>query len=105
MGPKISVDSATMMNKGLEVIEAHFLFDVPYSGIDVIVHPQSVVHSMVEFVDGSIKAHLGVPAMHLPIVIALSYPHPLGAVGPPPGPALPSPPSFQTPARDRHPAR
>src|SRR6202011_4854097 len=71
MGPKISVDSATMMNKGLEVIEAHFLFDVPYTAIDVIIHPQSVVHSMVEFVDGSIKAQLGVPDMHLPIAIAL----------------------------------
>jgi 1-deoxy-D-xylulose-5-phosphate reductoisomerase len=74
MGPKISVDSATMMNKGLEVIEAHFLFDVPYGAIDVIVHPQSVVHSMVEFVDGSVKAQLGVPDMHLPIAIALSFP-------------------------------
>src|SRR5437667_1071686 len=82
MGPKISVDSATMMNKGLEVIEAHFLFDVPYSGIDVIVHPQSVVHSMVEFVDGSIKAQLGVPDMHQPIPIALSYPDGLEAVAP-----------------------
>src|SRR6202171_2934742 len=74
MGPKISVDSATIMNKGLEVIEAHFLFDFPYTAIDVIIHPQSVVHSMVEFVDGSIKAQLGVPDMHLPIAIALSFP-------------------------------
>jgi 1-deoxy-D-xylulose-5-phosphate reductoisomerase len=82
MGPKISVDSATMMNKGLEVIEAHFLFDVPYSDIDVIVHPQSVVHSMVEFVDGSIKAQLGVPDMHLPIAIALSFPERLEGVAP-----------------------
>jgi 1-deoxy-D-xylulose-5-phosphate reductoisomerase len=80
MGPKITVDSATMMNKGLEVIEAHFLFDVPYAGIDVIVHPQSVVHSMVEFVDGSIKAQLGVPDMHLPIAIALSFPDRLDGV-------------------------
>ncbi len=74
MGPKITVDSATMMNKGLEVLEAHFLFDIAYEDIDVVVHPQSVVHSMVEFTDGSVKAQLGVPDMHLPIAIALSYP-------------------------------
>jgi 1-deoxy-D-xylulose-5-phosphate reductoisomerase len=80
MGPKITVDSATMMNKGLEVIEAHFLFDVAYAAIDVLVHPQSVVHSMVEFVDGSIKAQLGVPDMHLPIAIALGYPERLAQV-------------------------
>src|SRR5256714_9420876 len=84
MGPKITVDSATMMNKGLEIIEAHFLFDVPYGGIDVVVHPQSVVHSMVEFVDGSIKAQLGVPDMHLPIAIALSFPDRLDGVTPAP---------------------
>src|SRR5256885_1684584 len=75
---------APMMNQGLGVIEAHFPFDVPYSGIDVIVPPQSVVHSMVEFVDGSIKAQLGVPDMHLPIAIALSYPDRLEGVAPPP---------------------
>src|SRR5437588_1915090 len=80
MGPKITVDSATMMNKGLEVIEAHFLFDVPYEAIDVIVHPQSVVHSMVEFVDGSIKAQLGIPDMHLPIAVALGFPARLDGV-------------------------
>ena len=74
MGPKITVDSATMMNKGLEIIEAHFLFDVPYAAIDVVVHPESVVHSMVEFVDGSIKAQLAQPDMHLPIAIALGFP-------------------------------
>ena len=84
MGPKITVDSATMMNKGLEVIEAHFLFDVAYTAIDVIVHPQSVVHSLVEFVDGSIKAQLGVPDMHLPIAIALSFPDRLDGVTPAP---------------------
>jgi 1-deoxy-D-xylulose-5-phosphate reductoisomerase len=83
MGPKITVDSATMMNKGLEIIEAHFLFEVPYPAIDVVVHPESVVHSMVEFVDGSIKAQLGRPDMHLPIAIALSYPDRLQAVTPP----------------------
>lgn len=72
MGAKITVDSATMMNKGLEVIEAHFLFDVPPDSIDVVIHPQSVIHSMVEFVDGSIKAQLGSPDMKLPILYALT---------------------------------
>ena len=80
MGPKITIDSATMMNKGLEVIEAHFLFDVPYADIDVIVHPESVVHSMVEFVDGSVKAQLGVPDMHLPISVALGFPERLEGI-------------------------
>src|SRR5207245_5348406 len=80
MGPKITVDSATMMNKGLEVIEAHFLFDVPYGAIDVVVHPQSVVRSMVEFVDGRLKAQLGVPDMHLPIAVALGFPERLEGV-------------------------
>ena len=80
MGPKITIDSATMMNKGLEVIEAHFLFDVPYAAIDVIVHPESVVHSMVEFVDGSVKAQLGVPDMHLPISVALGFPERLEGI-------------------------
>src|SRR5205814_9294186 len=74
MGPKITIDSATMMNKGLEVIEAHFLFDVPYADIDVIVHPQRVVHPMVEFVDASVKAHLGAPHMHRPIAVDRGFP-------------------------------
>jgi len=74
MGPKISVDSATLMNKGLEVIEAHWLFDVPNQRIQVLVHPECVVHSMVEFVDGSVKAQLGSPDMALPIQYALTYP-------------------------------
>ena len=74
MGPKITVDSATLMNKGLEVIEAHWLFSVPAEAISVTVHPQSVVHSMVEFVDGSILAQLGVPDMRAPISFALNYP-------------------------------
>jgi 1-deoxy-D-xylulose-5-phosphate reductoisomerase len=74
MGPKITVDSATMMNKGLEVIEAHHLFRIPLDQIDVCIHPQSVVHSMVEFVDGSLKAQLGRPDMRLPIAVALCYP-------------------------------
>lgn len=74
MGSKITVDSATMMNKGLEVIEAHWLFDVPLDRIEVVVHPECVVHSMVEFTDGSVKAQLGVPDMALPIQYALTYP-------------------------------
>lgn len=77
MGPKITIDSATMMNKGLEVIEAHFLFDVPYDKIEVVVHPQSLVHSMVQFTDGSILAHLGMPDMRVPIQYALTYPEKL----------------------------
>ena len=74
MGPKITVDSSTLMNKGLEVIEAHELYGTPYDQIDVVVHPQSVVHSMVEFVDGSTIAQLSMPTMHLPIGYALGYP-------------------------------
>jgi len=74
MGNKITIDSATMMNKGLEVIEAHWLFNLPAEKIDVLVHPQSIIHSMVEFVDGSIKAQLGVPDMKIPIQYALTYP-------------------------------
>ena len=78
MGPKITIDSATLMNKGLEVIEARWLFDVAPDRIDVLVHPQSIVHSMVEFVDGSIIAQLGVTDMRLPIQYALSYPGTMG---------------------------
>ena len=74
MGNKVTIDSATMMNKGLEVIEAHWLFNLPKSKIDVVVHPQSIVHSMVEFVDGNIKAQLSLPDMKLPIQYALTYP-------------------------------
>src|SRR5439155_2085175 len=74
MGRKITIDSATLMNKGLEVIEAHWLFGVCADQIDVIIHPQSVVHSMVELTDGSIIAQLGVTDMRLPIQYALSYP-------------------------------
>ncbi|MBR5147970.1 MAG: 1-deoxy-D-xylulose-5-phosphate reductoisomerase [Bacteroidaceae bacterium] len=75
MGAKITIDSATMMNKGFEVIEAKWLFDVTPSQIEVVVHPQSVVHSMVQFTDGSIKAQLGTPDMRLPIQYAFSYPY------------------------------
>ncbi|MDI6689046.1 MAG: 1-deoxy-D-xylulose-5-phosphate reductoisomerase [Actinomycetota bacterium] len=74
MGPKISIDSATLMNKGLETIEAHFLFGIDYNAIEVIIHPQSIIHSMVEFRDGSIKAHLGQTDMRIPIQYALSHP-------------------------------
>lgn len=74
MGKKITVDSATLMNKGLEVIEAHHLFDFNYDDIKVVIHPQSYVHSAVEFVDGSIIAQIGIPSMHIPIQYALTYP-------------------------------
>ena len=74
MGNKITIDSATMMNKGFEVIEAHWLFDFPYEKIDVVLHPQSVIHSMVEFTDGAVMAQLGTPDMRVPIQYALSYP-------------------------------
>ena len=75
MGKKITIDSATLMNKGLEVIEAHHLFNMPYDKIQVVVHPQSIVHSAVEYVDGSVIAQLGFPSMHIPIQYALTYPH------------------------------
>lgn len=74
MGSKITIDSATLANKALEVIEAHHLFGVPYDRIDVVVHPQSIIHSFVEFVDGSVLAQMGVPSMELPILYALTYP-------------------------------
>jgi 1-deoxy-D-xylulose-5-phosphate reductoisomerase len=74
MGPVVTINSATLVNKGLELIEAHLLFAVPYDRIDVVVHPQSVVHSMVEFVDGTVLAQLGVTDMRMPIQYALSYP-------------------------------
>ena len=74
MGKKITVDSSTLANKGLEVIEAHWLFNMPYEKIDVVVHPQSIIHSLVEFCDGSVIAQLGEPDMRLPIQYALSYP-------------------------------
>ena len=74
MGAKITIDSATLMNKGLEVIEAHWLYDVDYDRIDVVIHPQSLIHSLVEFVDGSMKAQLGLPDMRIPIQYAVTYP-------------------------------
>jgi 1-deoxy-D-xylulose-5-phosphate reductoisomerase len=83
MGPKISVDSATMMNKGLEVIEAHWLFGAPLESIQIVIHPQSVIHSMVEYLDGSVVAQLGAPDMRTPIACALAWPERIEAgVGP-----------------------
>ncbi|MBR3436331.1 MAG: 1-deoxy-D-xylulose-5-phosphate reductoisomerase [Lachnospiraceae bacterium] len=75
MGPKVTIDSSTLANKGLEVMEARWLFDVPYEKIEVVIHPESIVHSMVEFEDGAVKAQLGLPDMRTPIAYALSYPH------------------------------
>src|SRR5213593_3024247 len=83
MGPKVTVDSATLMNKGLEVIEAHHLYGIALERITVCIHPQSVVHSLVEFVDGSFKAQLGRPDMRLPIAVALAYPDRLPDAVPP----------------------
>ena len=74
MGKKITVDSATLMNKGLEIIEAHHLFNMPYEKIDVVIHPQSIVHSAIEYKDGSVIAQLGLPSMHIPIQYAITYP-------------------------------
>ena len=81
MGPKITIDSATLMNKGLEVLEARWLFGILYERIHVIVHPESIIHSMVEFVDGSLKMQASLPSMHLPILDALSYPFRLNTSG------------------------
>ena len=81
MGPKVTVDSATMMNKALEVIEAHWLFDMPVDKIEVLIHPESIVHSLVEFVDGSVIAQLGEPDMCLPIQYALTYPARVAGIG------------------------
>jgi len=83
MGPKVTIDSATLMNKGLEVIEAHHLFGIPLDQISVSIHPQSVVHSVVEFIDGSMKAQIGRPDMRLPIAVALGYPERLPDAVPP----------------------
>src|SRR5256886_3575631 len=83
MGPKVTIDSATLMNKGLELIEAHHLFGIPLDAISVCIHPQSVIHSLVEFIDGSLKAQLGRPDMRLPISVALAYPDRLPNAVPP----------------------
>ena len=81
MGAKITIDSASMMNKGLEVIEAHWLFNLPYDKIDVVLHRESVIHSMVEFHDSSVMAQLGTPDMRVPIQYALTYPDRLPLIG------------------------
>lgn len=105
MGRKITVDSATLANKALEVIEAHFLFGVPYDAIQVVVHPQSVVHSMVEFVDGSVVAQLGVPSMELPILYSLTHPERVTDTGVPVyDPVRHSPLTFEPVRADAFPA-
>ena len=82
MGARITIDSATLMNKGLEMIEAHWLFDVPYERIEVVVHPQSIVHALVRLRDGALLAHLGLPDMRVPIAYALAYPRARGVAAP-----------------------
>ncbi len=83
MGPVVSINSATLVNKGLEIIEAHYLFDIPYSKIEAVIHPQSIIHSMVEFHDGSVIAQASPPSMKLPIALALSWPdRTVGAIPP-----------------------
>ena len=105
MGRKITIDSATLANKALEVIEAHYLFDIPYDRIEVVVHPQSIVHSFVEFVDGSVLAQLGVPSMELPVLYALTYPDRVGDSGVPPfDPVEQSPLTFEPVRRQAFPA-
>ena len=103
MGKKITIDSATMMNKGLEVIEAYWLFNMQVSQIDIIVHPQSIIHSMIEFKDGSIKAQMGVPDMKVPIQYALTYPNHLEAPWERLDFAMLGDLSFQAPDFDRFP--
>jgi 1-deoxy-D-xylulose-5-phosphate reductoisomerase len=103
MGRKITIDSATLMNKGLEVIEAHWLFDVPADRIEVVIHPQSIVHSMVELIDGSIIAQLGVTDMRLPIQYACSYPERWDAALPSLDVARAGRLEFHAPAHDRFP--
>ena len=104
MGGKITIDSATLMNKGLEAIEARWLFDVPLERVDIVVHPQSVVHSFVEFTDGALLAQLGLPDMRLPIQIALTHPAKLDADLPRLNPAQMGPLTFEPPDETRFPA-
>ena len=103
MGERITIDSATLANKGLEVIEAHHLFGVDYDRIEVVVHPESIVHSMVEFVDGSLKAHLGRPDMRIPIQYALTFPERAPSSARPFDPVA-APLTFQPPDRGTFPA-
>ena len=104
MGAKITIDSATLANKGLEVIEAHWLYDVDYDAIEVVIHPQSVVHSAVRFVDGSLKAQLGTPDMRLPIQYALTYPDRRPSPAAPPDLIATRRLDFQAPDEVRFPA-
>jgi 1-deoxy-D-xylulose-5-phosphate reductoisomerase len=104
MGAKITIDSATLANKGLEVIEAHWLYDVGYDAIDVVIHPQSVVHSAVRFVDGSLKAQLGTPDMRLPIQYAMTYPDRRPSPATPPDLIATGRLDFRAPDTDRFPA-
>ena len=104
MGAKITIDSATLANKGLEVIEAHWLYDVAYDAIDVVIHPQSVVHSAVVFVDGSLKAQLGTPDMRLPIQYALTHPERLPSPTSPPDLVAAARLDFRAPDESRFPA-
>lgn len=104
MGAKITIDSATLANKGLEVIEAHWLYDVDYDAIEVVIHPQSVVHSAVRFVDGSLKAQLGIPDMRLPIQYALTYPDRRPSPAAPPDLIAAGSLEFRAPDETRFPA-
>jgi 1-deoxy-D-xylulose-5-phosphate reductoisomerase len=105
MGRKITVDSATLANKALEVIEAHHLFGVPYEHIDIVVHPQSIVHSFVEFVDGSVLAQVGFPSMELPVLYALGHPERISEAGAPHfDPVAASPLTFEHVRLDDFPA-
>ncbi len=104
MGAKITVDSATLANKGLEVIEAHWLYDVDYAAIEVVIHPQSVVHSAVRFVDGSLKAQLGTPDMRLPIQYAMTYPERRPSPAAPPALIATARLDFRAPDPGRFPA-
>jgi 1-deoxy-D-xylulose-5-phosphate reductoisomerase len=105
MGRKISIDSATLANKALEVIEAHYLFGLPYDRIEVVVHPQSVVHSFVEFIDGSVVAQMSVPTMELPVLYALTHPDRVVDDGVPPfDPVKLSPMTFEPVDYDQFPA-
>ncbi|HET7586156.1 MAG TPA: 1-deoxy-D-xylulose-5-phosphate reductoisomerase [Gemmatimonadaceae bacterium] len=105
MGRKVTIDSASLANKALEVIEAHHLFGIPYDRIDVVVHPQSVVHSLVEFVDGSVIAQLGAPSMELPVLYALTHPERVADAGVPPfDPVEMSPLEFEPVRREEFPA-
>ncbi len=103
MGPKITVDSATMMNKALEVIEARWLFDLPADQVEVIVHPEAIVHSMVDFIDGSVLAQLGITDMRLPIQYAMTYPDRLGCSLPPLDLVALKQLNFEAPQREKFP--